>query len=444
MGSPAVDRTEIGEASTLIPRSGPHGGAYVSGQSSPIVESVDQVRSSSLTSRISRTSDRYASMVIRRESTVSYGDEAYRVPLSLKYMLVFALIGAVARIRSWGPFPVFWFNALGLVPLGVLQNHFTKSLTNAKATGLFLFHTILRNAVEFAIAISSLYMAKYSVLKAFLLGSIVCNQLVVPGVHYVMLSFEGIEVEPDTEQLMSESSMLMLLICTSFVVPTAVSFSMFDQNRVLWLSRICACLLLGLYECILISEIPRLINRDEEQQVDSVNDFFEDEEIFYDAEIGARPAPNEMRPSVAAILLILTMTAMCFSCSSLVSSIDGAAMALRLPVDLLAFAALPFLGNTTEFVNVGISDAETRNSIENAVGSAILVGLLIYPSMVVVAWVFDRPFTFSVSLTEAVSVFMTCAISNYVYGKESTIWIKGTGLITAFLVFCVGVAFQHI
>lgn len=407
-------------------------------------QTVPAVRTSSTFSRISRTTDRFPSVVIREESMMSFVDDSF-IPDPLKYMLLFVLIGFVARMRNWGALSVFGLNALGILPLGVLLSRFTRVLVYTKTAAGFMLHAFLRNWVELTVAISALFQSKYSVLKSFLLGSMVCNQLVVSGVHIVALYVSGVTFEDNVDHLVTESSFaLTWLIMTSFLIPSAVMYTTFVEQRVVYLSRACAILLLVFYICILVSEWPFLSgNEDVVSDSDGRGDIFDDEEddAFDSVEFDRRG--NELTPAVAAILLVLTLSATLLCCAMVISSISDAARELGLPVDLLAFTVLPFVGNMTEFVNAGKNESESRGSIGNAIGSSVLIGIFIFPTMEILGWICGRSLSLALSPTQCVIIVVATAVTSYSLRSKMLTWVQGAGMLFTFVICGLGVLYEH-
>jgi len=120
----------------------------------------------------------------------------------------------------------------------------------------------------------------------------------------------------------------------------------------------------------------------------------------------------------------------------IVDTIEGAAVALRIPVAFVSTILLPIVGNAAEHAAAVIFAMKNKMelSIGVAVGSATQITLLAIPFCIAAAWVVGAP------LSLDFAPFETCVFAFSVIGATSIMsdgksnWLKGLVLVAAYAV----------
>lgn len=128
-----------------------------------------------------------------------------------------------------------------------------------------------------------------------------------------------------------------------------------------------------------------------------------------------------------------------------VSTIDGAASSIGLPVMFIATILLPIVGNAAEHAAAIIFAA--RNQVDLAlgisVGSSTQIALFVVPLLVVLGWMVGQPLSLNFQPFESITLFMTVIISSLVLSTGKSDYLYGFMMIIAYIIIAASFWLQN-
>ncbi|KAF6004931.1 exchanger [Cyanidiococcus yangmingshanensis] len=142
----------------------------------------------------------------------------------------------------------------------------------------------------------------------------------------------------------------------------------------------------------------------------------------------------------ANILLLLTCTLLVSLCTDrLVGALDAAAASLALPPTFISFILMPLVGNIAE--HLGAVSMALQNKMDLAVriaiGSAVQIGLLVFPVLVLVAWMLGTPLTLQIPMFGGFALIASTVVVVNTMRDSASNWLEGLELLAVYLITCV-------
>ncbi|KAK6157114.1 hypothetical protein DH2020_011362 [Rehmannia glutinosa] len=281
-----------------------------------------------------------------------------------------------------------------LVPCGPLAilvdkltNHHLAFFTGSTVGGLL--NATFGNATELIISMHALKSGMIRVVQQSLLGSILSNMLLVLGCAL----FGGGIVHFKREQVFNKPSAamnsgLLLMAVMGLLFPAVLHFTHTELHfgkSELALSRFSSCIML------------------EESQTDGCSDDNEE--------------PDMSKWESIMWLFILTSLISVLS-EYLVNAIEGASVAMNIPISFISVIMLPIVGNA----------AEHAGAIMFAVKDKLI------PFTVVVGWVMGRPMDLNFQLFETATLIMTVLVVAFMLQEGTSNYFKGLMLLLCYLI----------
>jgi calcium/proton exchanger cax len=139
------------------------------------------------------------------------------------------------------------------------------------------------------------------------------------------------------------------------------------------------------------------------------------------------------------VLLLLCTLLISFCTDALVGSLEQAAAALSLPPPFVSFILLPLVGNIAE--HLGAVSMAMQNkmdlAVRIAVGSAVQVGLLVFPALVLVAWLLGIPLTLEIPLFGGFALIASTVVLANAMRDSTSNWLEGIELLAVYFIICV-------
>jgi Ca2+:H+ antiporter len=139
------------------------------------------------------------------------------------------------------------------------------------------------------------------------------------------------------------------------------------------------------------------------------------------------------------VLLLLCTLLISFCTDALVGSLEQAAAALSLPPPFVSFILLPLVGNIAE--HLGAVSMAMQNkmdlAVRIAVGSAVQVGLLVFPALVLVAWILGIPLTLEIPLFGGFALIASTVVLANAMRDSTSNWLEGIELLAVYFIICV-------
>ncbi|KAH9019360.1 Sodium/calcium exchanger protein-domain-containing protein [Lactarius pseudohatsudake] len=151
----------------------------------------------------------------------------------------------------------------------------------------------------------------------------------------------------------------------------------------------------------------------------------------------------QMCLSVAIAMFAPPIAAIFFIGGALVTSIDDLASSINVSQEFASLIVLSLTGNVEEIksaVKASFKDKPSE-ALAVTVGSSIETALLIFPFTATVAWIIHKPLPLLFDTFEAVVLFFSVLIVNYVIQDGKSNWLEGMILMCIYAIFAVTFGF---
>lgn len=326
---------------------------------------------------------------------------------------------------------VFFLCLLGITPLAERLGYATEQLafyTGATVGGLL--NATFGNATELIISIYALKSGMMRVVQQSLLGSILSNMLLVLGCAF----FSGGIVFYKKEQVFNKAtaivnSGLLLMAVMGLLFPAVLHFTRTEVHfgkSELALSRFSSCIMLLAYAAYLFFQLKSQknlyapLNEEGSQSEDGSDD---DE------------APEISKWESVIWLTVLTAWISILS-EYVVSTIEGASIAWKIPVAFISVILLPIVGNAAEHASAIMFAMKDKLDISLgvAIGSSTQISMFGIPFCVVIGWIMGRPMDLNFQLFETATLFITVLVVAFLLQEGTSNYFKGLMLILCYLI----------
>ncbi|KAL3652487.1 Vacuolar cation/proton exchanger 5 [Castilleja foliolosa] len=337
------------------------------------------------------------------------------------------LVDKLTNYHGW----VFFLSLFGIVPLAERLGWATEQLaffTGPTVGGLL--NATFGNATELIISMLALQSGMIRVVQQSLLGSILSNMLLVLGCAL----FGGGIVHFQREQVFDKPSAamnsgLLLMAVMGLLFPAVLNSTNtelhFGQSE-LALSRFSSCIMLVAYSAYIFFQLTSQKNlyahiNEEESQTNESSDNDEVADIS--------------KWESVVWLSILTFLISVLS-EYLVNAIEGASVAMNIPVAFISVILLPIVGNAAEHAGAIMFAVKDKLDISLAVaiGSSTQISMFLIPFTVVVGWVMDRPMSLNFQLFETAILLMTVLVVAFMLQDGTSNYFKGLMLLLCYLI----------
>ncbi|MBF2099193.1 MAG: calcium/proton exchanger [Gloeomargaritaceae cyanobacterium C42_A2020_066] len=343
-------------------------------------------------------------------------------------LLVFLPLSVAAHTAGWGELTVFATSALSIVPLAIWLSTATEEI--AVVTGPTvggLLNALFGNATELIIALVALRAGLVDIVKASITGSILANLLLVlglamflGGVRYREQTFKTIVPQVNGPSL--------VLAVVAILLPTLLASTTpnLAQARVEHLSVLVAGVLILVYGLTLVFSLKT-------------------HSYLYDVGIAEHSAP-ETKPNIALWLgvLVVATLGVAYESELFVDVVEEVTARWGLTPLFTGVILLPLLGGAAEYVTA-VTVALKNNmdlSISVAMGSSLLVALLVGPLLVLAGLVLGQPMDLNFTLFEAVAVAIAVTVANLISMDGRSNWLEGTLLLATYVILGAAFYFQ--
>ena len=361
-----------------------------------------------------------------------------RIALALLAMLPIAV---TAERLHWGNGIVFVSAVLSIIPLAIWLSTATEELSIRLGPSIgALLNALFGNATELIIALAALRAGLVDIVKASITGTVMANLLLALGLS--MLA-GGIGRSEQTFQpvVARVNGSAMTLAVLAILIPSlwgmgggnaaglaagaAESFSLF----VAWV-------LLIVYGLTLLFSLRTHRTLYAVAEVDLL------------VEGGEAPPPDGAghRPPLLpwlAVLLASTL-GLAYASELFVGVVEPVTESLGLSALFTGVVLLPLLGGAAEYLTaVTMARRDKMDlAVSVALGSTLLVGLLVVPVLLLVAPLLGHPLDLSFNIYEVVAVATAVLVSNLVSLDGRSDWLEGVLLLAAYTILAAGFYFQ--
>jgi len=355
-------------------------------------------------------------------------------------LLAMLPVAAAADRLHWGDGIVFVTSILSIIPLAVLLSTATEelSLTLGPSLGALL-NALFGNATELIIALAALRAGLVDIVKASITGTVMANLLLALGLS-MLVGGIGRSEQRFQPVVARVNGSAMTLAVLAILIPSlrgmvgggaggldagvAESFSLF----VAWV-------LLAVYALTLLFSLKthRTLYAVAEADLG-----VEGEEAH--GEGGGTKPP--LLPWVA--VLLAATVGLAYASELFVGVVETVTESLGLSALFTGVVLLPLLGGAAEYLTaVSMARKDKMDlAVSVALGSTLLVGLLVVPVLLLVAPLLGHPLDLSFNVYEVVAVATAVLVSNLVSLDGCSDWLEGVLLLAAYAILAAGFFFQ--
>jgi Ca2+:H+ antiporter len=352
-------------------------------------------------------------------------------------LLIFIPISIAAEHLHWGSLAVFITSAIAIVPLAIWLSTATEEvavITGPSIGGLL--NAVFGNATELIIALVALRAGLIDIVKASITGTIISNLLLVMGLSMFLggLRYKEQDFQPIVARVNGSS---MTLAVTALVLPAVVLYTSdgVEPAAMINLSLTVAAVLVIVYGLTLLFSL-------------KTHSYLYEVGLVDLEEQSAQPAHTESKstehkpnlPFWIGILVIATL-GVAFESELFVGVVEEATAGLGLTPLFTGVILLPLVGGAAEYVTA-VRVAIKNNmdlSVSVAMGSSLLVALLVAPILVIVGQIIGQPMDLSFNPFEIVAVAIAVVVANLISLDGRSNWLEGALLLATYTVL--GAAF---
>ncbi len=349
-------------------------------------------------------------------------------------LLVFVPISIAADFLEWGSLTIFITSALAIIPLAIWLSTATEEVAVVAGPSIGgLLNAVFGNATELIIALVALNAGLVDIVKASITGTIISNLLLVMGLSMLLggLRYKEQEFQPIVARVNGSS---MTLAVTAIVLPTMVIYTSngVDQAAIANLSTTVAVVLIVVYGLTLLFSLKThshlydvgLANLEESTPTTVES-----------------PTPHKPNLWLWLGVLLAATVGVAFESELFVGVVEEATKGLGLTPLFTGVILLPLIGGAAEYVTA-VSVAIKNNmdlAVSVAMGSSLLVALLMAPLLVLVGQAIGQPMDLDFNPFEVVAVAVAVTVANLISLDGRSDWLEGTLLLATYIVL--GAAF---
>lgn len=346
-------------------------------------------------------------------------------------LLVFVPISYLAEKLEWGSPVVFITSALGIVPLAIWLSTATEEVAVVSGPSIGgLLNALFGNATELIIALVALKAGLVDIVKASITGTIISNLLLVMGLSMFLggLRYKEQDFQPVVARVNGST---MTLAVTAIVLPAMVVYTStgVQQTAISQLSIAVALVMIVVYGLTLVFSL-------------KTHSYLYDVGLVeLDGELSE--GETEHKPNLVlwiGVLLAATV-GVAFESEIFVGVVEEVTAGFGLTPLFTGVILLPIVGGAAEYVTaVGVAIKNNMDlSVSVAMGSSLLVALLVAPILVLVGQAIGQPMDLNFNPFEVVAVVIAVTVANLISLDGRSNWLEGTLLLATYIVL--GAAF---
>jgi Ca2+:H+ antiporter len=345
-------------------------------------------------------------------------------------LLIFVPISIAAKSLQWGDLTVFITSALAIVPLAIWLSTATEEVAVVTGSAVGgLLNAVFGNATELIIGLVALKAGLIDIVKASITGTIISNLLLAMGLSMFLggLKYKEQEFKPIVAKV-SGSSMTLAVI--AILLPTMAFYAAnkSDAFAIEKLSIAVAIILIIVYALTLLFSLKT-------------------HSYLYDVSlVELEVETSRHRPDLRLWLSILVVStlAVAYESEMFVGVVESATKGLGLTPLFTGVILLPLVGGAAEYVTaVGVAMKNNMDlSVSVAMGSSLLVALLMAPLLVLVGYAIGQPMDLNFNPFEIVAVAVSVIVANLISLDGRSNWLEGALLLATYLIL--GAAFYFL
>lgn len=343
-------------------------------------------------------------------------------------LLAFLPITVLAETLHWGDGAVFVCSALAIVPLAIWLSTATEKMAVVLGPSIgALLNAVFGNATELIIALVALKAGLVDIVKASITGTIISNLLLAMGLS-MFIGGLGRQEQKFAPVVARVNGSAMTLAVLAILLPTiAISTATGEPPSEQGFSSFVAWVLLAVYALTLLFSLRT-------------------HRSLYEVAEAEEEDEGEEKPNLliwGGVLVAATL-GVAYASEVFVGVIETVTEGLGLSAMFTGVVLLPLLGGAAEYVT-SVSMARKNKmdlSVSVALGSTLLVALLVAPLLVLVGPLLGHPFDLGFNLFELVAVVTAVLVSNLISLDGRSDWLEGVLLLATYLILAAGFYFQ--
>ncbi|WP_293155577.1 MULTISPECIES: calcium/proton exchanger [unclassified Microcoleus] len=351
-------------------------------------------------------------------------------------LLIFIPISIAAEYLHWGSLVVFITSALGIIPLAIWLSTATEEVAIVTGPSIGgLLNAVFGNATELIIAIVALKAGLIDIVKASITGTIISNLLLVMGFSMLLggIRYKEQEFKPIIARVNGST---MTLAVIAILLPTMVIYTSngVEPAAIQNLSLITAIVLIAVYALTLLFSL-------------KTHSYLYEVGIL-ELEDSENTDETAHKPNLWLWIgvLVASTVAVAFESEIFVGVVEETTKGLGLTPLFTGVILLPIVGGAAEYVTaVGVAMKNNMDlSVSVAMGSSLLVALLVAPVLVIIGIVIHQPMDLNFNPFEVVAVAIAVTIANLISLDGRSNWLEGVLLLATYIVLAAAFYFHPV
>jgi Ca2+:H+ antiporter len=361
-----------------------------------------------------------------------------RIALGLLAMLP---ISVGADRLQWGEGAVFATSILSIIPLAIWLSTATEelSITLGPAIGALL-NALFGNATELIIALAALKAGLVDIVKASITGTVMANLLLALGLS-MLVGGIGRSVQTFQPVVARVNGSAMTLALLAILIPSLRGMvsggsGELEAAAAQSFSYFVAWVLLLVYGLTLLFSLRTHRTLYAVAEVELL-------ETGNDQHHGSTASPSPPLLPWLGVLLAATL-GLAYESELFVGVVEAVTESAGLSAMFTGVVLLPLLGGAAEYLTaVSMARKDKMDlAVSVALGSTLLVGLLVVPVLLLVGPLLGHPLDLSFNVYEVVAVATAVLVSNLVSLDGRSDWLEGVLLLAAYVILAAGFYFQ--
>ena len=352
-----------------------------------------------------------------------------------KLIPALALLGLtqLASMQGWPTLICFIVSAAGIIPIALLLSDATEEIAeHSGATIGAICTAVFGNCAEFIIALSALRLGLIDVVKASITGAILSDLLLVTGVAMLVGGLKYSEQSFQETMVRTNGAAMTLAVMAMALPASLISTSGIDDPVAIHgLSITVAVILIAIYFFTLIFSLA------------THNHLFDPQHIQNDDTEPSQATESDINLPSWIIQLILSTALLAYQSESFVHFLEPATEQLGFSALFTGIIIIPIIGGFSEYVPAvkGAWKDQMDLPISLAMGSSLLVALLIAPALILIGSLIGQPMNLDFTAFEVIALIFSVLIVNLVNMDAKSNWLEGVLLLGMFSIF--GAAFYY-
>ncbi|MEB3244153.1 MAG: calcium/proton exchanger [Cyanobacteriota bacterium] len=375
-------------------------------------------------------------------------------------LLVFVPLSIAADRLALGEGTVFLASVLAILPLAVWLSTATEELALALGPSIgALLNAVFGNATELIIALTALRAGLVEIVKASITGTVVANLLLALGLS-MLVGGIGRQEQRFQPVVARVNGTAMSLAVLAILIPSLTGMG--DGGHGLGTQRFStfvAWILLVVYGLTLLFSLRTHSGLYDVAEADLALASAPGEAQASEASSGETPAaagphrpdgpagssPAHKPPLLPWLAVLVAATAgVAYESELFVGVVEEVTAKAGLSALFTGVVLLPLLGGVAEYLTAVTMARKNKMdlSVSVALGSTLLVALLVVPILVLVGPLLGHPLDLNFQIYELVAIATAVVVSNLVSLDGRSDWLEGVLLLAAYVILAAGFYFQ--